>query len=67
MGYPVKLQKVERPTNRSYYLNLPTAVAEAIAADKGEIFEWLVEDKNTLILSRCKKQAPRMLRKISRS
>ena len=63
MGYPVKLQKVERPTNRSYYLNLPTAVAEAIAADKGEIFEWLVEDKNTLILSRSKKQAPRMIRK----
>ena len=30
MGYPVKLQKVERPTNRSYYINFPTALAEAI-------------------------------------
>ena len=66
MGYPVKLQKVERPTNRSYYLNLPTAVAEAIGADKGETFEWLVEDKNTLILTRSKKQAPRMIRKCPR-
>lgn len=52
MGYPVKLQKVERPTNRSYYLNLPTAVAEAISVNKGETFEWSIEDKNTLVLSR---------------
>ena len=63
MGYPVKLQKVERPTNRSYYLNLPTAVAEAIAADKGETFEWFVEDKNTLVLARTIKRAVRTFRK----
>jgi hypothetical protein len=66
MGYPVKLQKVERPTNRSYYLNLPTAVAEAIAATKGETFEWSVEDKNTLVLSRAVRQAMRRLRKSAR-
>lgn len=63
MGYPVKLQKVERPTNRSYYINLPTAVAEAIEAKKGETFEWLVEDKNTLILSRTIRHASRIFRK----
>ena len=62
MGYPVKLQKVERPTNRSYYINLPTAVAEAIAANKGETFEWSVEDKNTLVLSRTVKRAVRTSR-----
>lgn len=54
MGYPVKLQKVERPTNRSYYINFPTALAEAIQAQKGEEFEWLLEDRNTLILQRLK-------------
>jgi hypothetical protein len=58
MGYPVKLQKVDRPTNRSYYVNLPVPVAEAIEAEKGETFEWTVEDKNTLMLRR------RVLRKI---
>ena len=63
MGYPVKLQKVQRPTNRSYYLNLPTAVAEAIGAAKGETFEWSVENKNTLVLSRTVKRAPRTFRK----
>ena len=59
MGYPVKLQKVDRPTNRSYYLNLPVSVAEAIEAEKGETFEWVIEDKNTLVLRR---QKPRKIR-----
>jgi antitoxin component of MazEF toxin-antitoxin module len=54
MGYPVKLQKVERPTNRSYYINLPTALAEAIQAQKGEEFEWIIEDRNILMLRRLK-------------
>ena len=52
MGYPVKLQKVQRPTNRSYYVNLPVPVAEGIDGHKGETFEWIIEDKNTLILKR---------------
>lgn len=66
MGYPVKLQKVERPTNRSYYLNLPAAVAEAIAVSKGETFEWSVEDKNTLVLSRVVRQDIRRLKNTAR-
>jgi hypothetical protein len=55
MGYRVKIQKVERPTNRSFYLNLPVAVAEALNISKGEEFEWTIEDKNTLILKRLKR------------
>lgn len=66
MGYPVKLQKVERPTNRSYYINLPTAVAESIAANKGETFEWTIEDKNTLVLSRTVRQSLRRFRNRTR-
>jgi antitoxin component of MazEF toxin-antitoxin module len=52
MGYPVKLQKVERPTNRSFYINLPAALADAFQLVKGEDLEWFIEDKNTLILRR---------------
>jgi antitoxin component of MazEF toxin-antitoxin module len=52
MGYLVKLQKVERPTNRSFYVNLPAALADAVQLEKGE--EWFIEDKNTLILRRRK-------------
>jgi antitoxin component of MazEF toxin-antitoxin module len=58
MGYPVKLQKVERPTNRSFYINLPAALADAIQISKGEDLEWFIEDKNTLILRRKKPAKP---------
>ena len=54
MGYRVKIQKVERPTNRSYYLNFPLVLAEAMGVEKGEEFEWVVEDLNTLVLRRLK-------------
>ena len=63
MGCKVKIQKVERPTNRSFYVNMPTAIADAAGIEKGEEFEWLVEDKNTFVLSRCKKLAPRKARR----
>ena len=63
MGYPVKLQKVDRPTNRSYYVNLPVPVAEAIEATKGETFEWSIEDKNTLMLCRKRPRKVRQPRK----
>ena len=58
MGYPVKIQKVDRPTNRSYYLNVPVALAEALEIRKGEGFEWTVEDLNTLVLRRLKPRKP---------
>ncbi len=54
MGYSVRVQKVDRPTSRSYYVNLPIALAEAIGIKKGEQFEWQLEDRNTLIFSRIK-------------
>jgi antitoxin component of MazEF toxin-antitoxin module len=59
MGYLIKVQKVERPTNRSYYVNLPVVLAEAIELQKGDEWEWLIEDNNTLILSRVKKKEKR--------
>ena len=62
MGYLIKIQKVERPTNRSYYLNFPVALAEAIDLAKGEEWEWSVEDKNTLVLIRKTKKTRRKLR-----
>lgn len=54
MGYKVKIQKVERPTNKSYYVNLPAAMADAAEIQKAEEFEWQVEDRNTFILRRSK-------------
>jgi hypothetical protein len=61
MGYLVKIQKVDRPTNRSFYVNLPVVMAEALAIEKGEQFQWTVEDKNTLVLARVKPLKSRRL------
>ena len=61
-GYLIKVQKVERPTNRSYYLNLPVVLAEALEIEKGEQMKWLVEDKNTLLLCRTRKRPSRKFR-----
>jgi antitoxin component of MazEF toxin-antitoxin module len=55
MGYIAKMQKVERPTNQSYYINFPSALAQAMEVKKGEEFEWVIENKNLCLLKRCKK------------
>ena len=38
MGYTIKIQKVKRPTNQSFYVTLPSALAEAMNIKKGESF-----------------------------
>ena len=55
MGYKVKMQKVERPTNKSFYINFPAAIADSAKIEKGEEFEWFIEDRNTFVLKKIKK------------
>ncbi len=64
MGYRIKVQKVERPTNRSYYVNLPVVLAEAMNVQKGDELEWFLEDKNTLVLTRVRKEKARHLKSL---
>ena len=53
MGYPTKVQLIHRKkTADQYYINFPTAVAEAMDFSKGEIVEWTVADNAHLILTR---------------
>jgi hypothetical protein len=54
MGYKSKIQRVDRGITKSFYINLPAAIAEACNIEKGEEMEWLIEDKNTFILKRVK-------------
>jgi len=63
MGYKTRIQKVERPTNQSYYANIPTAVAQAMDIEKGEEFEWMIENNNLLLLSRTNQHGKRKLKK----
>jgi hypothetical protein len=52
MGYKVKLQKVSWPTNNTFFVTVPVVLVAAMELMKGEEFEWLLEDKNTLVLRR---------------
>lgn len=53
MGYPTKVQLIKREkTADQYYINFPTAIAEAMDFQKGEVVEWIVEDKANLVLHR---------------
>jgi len=52
MGHPTKIQLIKRQTSEQWYVNFPAALAQALEFDKGEIWEWIVEDKNQLVLRR---------------
>ena len=52
MGHKIKIQRVERGTTKSFYVNFPAALAEAAQIEKGEEMEWLLEDRNTFVLRR---------------
>ena len=61
MGYKVKLQKINRPTNKSFFVSVPVVFVEAMEMEKGEVFEWILEDKNTLLLQRSRKKKIRKI------
>jgi len=49
-----------RTTDQQVLLsNFPAAIAEALGAEKGEEFEWEIEDKNTFVLRRVVPLPPR--------
>jgi len=52
MGYPTKVQLIGRKASQQYYINFPSAVAQAMELSKGERVEWTIHDKAHLILSR---------------
>jgi len=52
MGYPTKVQRINRKKSEQWYINFPSAVAQAMEFARGEIVEWFIEDKETLVLHR---------------
>ena len=53
MGRPTKVQLIKRKkTADQYYINFPTAIAEAMEFEPGEIIEWIIEDKANMIAHR---------------
>jgi len=52
MGFPTKIQLIKRAKSEQWYINFPSSVAQAMEFDKGETVEWVIENKNKLILKR---------------
>lgn len=54
MGFPTKIQLIKRAKSEQWYINFPAAVAQAMEFEKGEIVEWVIEDKKRMTLKRDK-------------
>ena len=52
MGFPTKVQLIKRQASEQWYINFPSAVAQAMEFTKGEMVEWIIEDKEQLVLRR---------------
>jgi hypothetical protein len=52
MGYQTKVQLIKRKKSEQYYINFPSAMAQAMDFSKAEDVEWTISDKKHLILSR---------------
>lgn len=52
MGYPTKVQLINRKQSEQWYINFPAAVAQAMEFERGETVEWIIEDKGSLVLRR---------------
>lgn len=52
MGYPTKVQLIKRAKSQQWYINFPSALAQAIEFKRGEVVEWIIDDQQRLILKR---------------
>ena len=66
MGYPTKVQLIKRKQSEQWYINFPAAVAQAMEFERGETVEWIVEDKESLVLRR-QKVPPSAMKKNGRN
>ena len=52
MGYPTRVQLIQRQESQQWYINFPAPLAQAMEFQKGEVIEWVIQDRNTLVLRR---------------
>jgi hypothetical protein len=56
MGYESRVQVIERANStRQLYLICPAPLAQAGEVEKGEVIEWIIEDKHTLTIKRSRR------------
>jgi len=52
MPFPTKVQLIKRKASEQWYINFPSALAQALDFTRGETVEWHIEDKSLLALRR---------------
>ena len=52
MGYKTKVQSIKRKNSEQWYINFPSAIAQAMEFSRSENVEWIISDKKHLILHR---------------
>ena len=69
MGYPTKVQLIQRRASQQWYIAVPAALARSLGLQKGETIEWNVQDRENLLLHRAAPaaQPPREKKKRRRS
>lgn len=64
MGYPTKMQLINRKASQQWYVNMPAAVAQAMEFQKGETVEWIVDDQQHLVLKRDEQIVAKLKKKL---
>ncbi|ALO14475.1 hypothetical protein L21SP5_01649 [Salinivirga cyanobacteriivorans] len=66
MGYSTKIQLINRAKSEQWYINFPSAVAQAMEFEKGEVVEWLIDDHQRLVLQRSDKAVAALKKKLQK-
>ena len=64
MGYPTKIQRIKRAKSEQWYVNFPSAVAQAIEFNQGEVVEWIIDDHQRLVLKRSDESVASLKKKL---
>lgn len=66
MGYSTKIQLINRAKSEQWYINFPSAVAQAMEFEKGEVVEWLIDDHQRLVLQRSDQAVAALKKKLQK-
>jgi len=66
MGYPTKIQLIKRAKSEQWYVNFPSALAQAIEFERGEVVEWLIDNYQRLVLMRSDESVSSMKKKLQK-
>jgi hypothetical protein len=66
MGYPTKIQLIKRAKSEQWYINFPSAVAQAMEFERGETVEWLIDDHQRMVMLRTDENVSALKKKLQK-